>query len=128
MTQSKDNDIVFNIDTTEFESTITLDSTWEASEFTVTSPIDTMADTVTIDISSLTSDTADFDVSNITFEYIEFEDKMPDLSKVKSMVKHYPALAKAYENFKTVYKMVEQDYKGKVAAGEIDEYDDNIPF
>ena len=25
----------------------------------------------------------------------------------------YPALAKAYENFKTVYKLVEQDYKGK---------------
>ena len=28
------------------------------------------------------------------------------------MCKHYPALAKAYENFKTIYKMVEQDYKG----------------
>ena len=34
------------------------------------------------------------------------------MSVVKDMCQHYPALEKALENFKTVYKMVEQDYKG----------------
>ena len=39
---------------------------------------------------------------------------MPDLQTVSQMCDHYPALNKAYENFKTVYKLVEQDYKGNV--------------
>ena len=29
------------------------------------------------------------------------------------MCKEYPALAKAFENFKTMYALVDQDYKGK---------------
>jgi hypothetical protein len=37
------------------------------------------------------------------------------------MCKEYPALAKAYENFKTIYKMVHQDWKGK-------QKDDEFPF
>jgi hypothetical protein len=47
---------------------------------------------------------------------------MPDLDKVQKMCDHYPALAKAYENFKTIYKMVDQDYKGNY------EDDDELPF
>lgn len=38
---------------------------------------------------------------------------MPSLHEVEEMCKEYPALEKAFENFKTIYKMVEQDYKGK---------------
>jgi hypothetical protein len=41
-----------------------------------------------------------------------WEDKLPNPSRVKKMCEHYPALEKAYENFKSIYKMVEQDYKG----------------
>ena len=37
---------------------------------------------------------------------------MPSIDKVHNMCGYYPALEKAYENFKTIYKMVEQDYKG----------------
>jgi hypothetical protein len=37
---------------------------------------------------------------------------MPSIDKIHNMVGYYPALEKAYENFKTIYKMVEQDYKG----------------
>ena len=32
---------------------------------------------------------------------------------INNMCKEYPALAKAFENFKTMYALVDQDYKGK---------------
>lgn len=54
-----------------------------------------------------------------------FVHTMPDLNRVEAMCKEYPALAKAYEQFKLIYKMTDQDYKGKLKAGEID---DEIPF
>ena len=65
------------------------------------------------------------DWNNIVFEKTIFQDCMPDLADVEQMCKEYPALEKAFENFKTIYKMVEQDYKGKKKAGELD---DDIPF
>ena len=37
----------------------------------------------------------------------------PDFYEIQEMCKDYPALEKAYENFKTIYKMVEQDWIGK---------------
>ncbi len=97
----------------------------------------------TFDISSLTSDT--IDISNITtstmhttsqsgtitlddthwadeitWENTEFEDCMPSVAKVEDMCNDYPALEKAYENFKMIYKMVHQDWKGR--------QDDETPF
>jgi len=53
---------------------------------------------------------------------IPFENTMPSIYTINDMVKHYPSLAKAYENFKTIYKMVEQDYKGNIQDK------DEIPF
>ena len=53
---------------------------------------------------------------------VEFENTMPSATRVNEMCKHYPALNKAWENFKTIYKMVDQDYKGNF------EDDDEIPF
>ena len=46
-------------------------------------------------------------------DYKLWEHCLPSLSEVEEMCKEYPGLKKAYENFKTIYKMVEQDYKGK---------------
>ena len=77
----------------------------------------------TIDSSHLTVNTSTigthtFD-DNYTFTStyespIEFEDEMPSMSVVNGMCSEYPTLKTAYEKFKTVYKMVEQDYKGKI--------------
>ena len=77
----------------------------------------------TIDSSHLTVNTSTigthtFD-DNYTFTTtydspIEFEDEMPSMSVVNEMCSEYPTLKTAYEKFKTVYKMVEQDYKGKI--------------
>lgn len=46
-------------------------------------------------------------------ELKEFETVMPDLEKVELMCKEYPALAKAFENFKIVYNLVKDDYEAK---------------
>jgi len=61
------------------------------------------------------------DFSITLTEPVEFEDRMPDVAKVEDMCNDYPALAKAYENFKTMYAMVHQDWKGR-------QEDDPLPF
>jgi hypothetical protein len=38
-------------------------------------------------------------------------DTLPDIHKLEQMCKDYPGLGKAYENFKTIYSMVEHHYK-----------------
>lgn len=39
--------------------------------------------------------------------------KWVDWRHIDTMCEEYPALAKAYKNFKTIYTMVEQDWKGQ---------------
>ena len=82
----------------------------------------------TVDISSITSSsisTITLDdthwADSITWEQVEFEDSMPSVAKVEDMCKDYQALAKAYENFRSIYAMVHQDWKGK-------QNDDAAPF
>lgn len=60
------------------------------------------------------SDNNDIDINTLDFPGpVEWEHEFPAFHKVEEMCKEYPGLAKAYENFKTIYKMVEQDWKGK---------------
>lgn len=54
-----------------------------------------------------------WNLSDICWSDVEWQECFPAHSTVKDMCKEYPALEKAYENFKTVYKMVEQDWIGK---------------
>ena len=124
MTQSKASETTINIQELDLEDSInitTMDDSYafELGDITVD----------TIDISSITSGT----ISNISLEdthwadsitwnQIEFEDSMPSVAKVEDMCKDYPALDKAYENFKTIYKMVHQDWKGK------NDKDKELPF
>ena len=49
----------------------------------------------------------------------EFGNKI-DPDRVVKMCEHYPALKKVWENFYSIYKMVDQDYKGNF------EYNDQI--
>lgn len=96
------------------DTSVAEDITFDVSDITLSG-----IDTITIDTASAISDgnlTVEIDdthwADTITWEQTEFVDKMPSLDKVHNMVGYYPALEKAYENFKTIYKMVEQDYKG----------------
>jgi len=69
----------------------------------------------TYTLDDITVGTVDLDWLNdnrITLEPTMWEDCMPDPQKLKKMCEQYPALEKVYENFKTVYSMVEQDWKG----------------
>ena len=78
-------------------------------------------------ISTTTVDTSAFDElfsseTDILLDIntpVEFEDHMPEVSKIEDMCNDYPALAKAYENFRSIYAMVHQDWKGKQDAEDI---------
>lgn len=117
MTQSKkDNDYTFDIteawtfDTRGpemHEDTITIDLSNTHS--TTTSTL-TIADDYTI--GDITIDSIDIDWLKDNTRHKMFEDCMPDPQKLKKMCEQYPALEKVYENFKIVYSMVEQDWKG----------------
>jgi len=79
------------------------DYTFNTSDITIDS---TLLDTVTLDTGSTE------DIYNIL-------DGMIDPSEVDRMCKEYPALSKVWRNFKSVYDMTLQDYKGKKETGEI---------
>jgi hypothetical protein len=50
------------------------------------------------------------DMSSIWSGGDEWINKFPDWSRVEEMCKQYPGLAIAFEKFKTVYKLVKDDY------------------
>ena len=123
MTQSTDdNEFTIDLsnmngitDTITITGTSDMDSSWVSVGDITTS---------TIDISNIISDDSiTFDWDNINITPTEFEDCMPDVAKVEDMCKDYPALEKAYENFKTIYKMVHQDWQGRQ-----DDEDEQFPF
>ena len=80
----------------------------------------------TIDVSTITTSTIDTtgfddliamdDLSITLTEPVEFEDHMPSVAKVEDMCNDYPALAQAYEKFKTMYALVHQDWQGRQDA------------
>ena len=106
---NNDNDITFTLDTSSADDTITID----------TSGFDSMMHgQSTFNIGSIDDD---FDVSTLTFnDPIEFEDVLPSMSKISLMCNEYPALEKAFENFKTAYMIVKDDWN--------EENDDELPF
>lgn len=136
MTQSKDNDNDIDIVTLTGTDTITIsDYTVDTVNISNIQYDDTIHNyspdsTFVVDVNDNTftlSDTISLDgtidgLTNITFNKVEFEDHMPSPEKLKKMCVHYPALEKAYENFKTIYKMVDQDFKGN------HEDDEDVPF
>ena len=85
----------------------------------------------TITITNYTIDTGSEYTFNVEgdlgqeIEYPNFNDVISSLidpSRVETMCDHYPGLRKAWNNFYSIYKMVDQDYKGNY------EYDDEVPF
>ena len=111
----------------EYSDTITANSnsnnTLDLADYTVDtidiSNISNISNITTSTIGTITLDDTNW-ADGITWEQIEFEDKMPTVAKIEDMCNDYPALEKAYENFKMIYKMVHQDWKGR--------QDDGLPF
>ena len=111
MTQSKDDTITIDLSDYTMDTDSSFISSSTLDGITTISSIST--DTIDIDstIDNITIDTEHWSDS-IIWEQTEFEDTMPSVAKVEDMCKDYPALDKAYENFKTIYAMVHQDWKG----------------
>jgi hypothetical protein len=135
MTQSKNPEFETTIDLDDLDLgslidtddtiTINLDDTygatttyWAGDSITDVTIGNSNNGTFSIDINDITTNTLDLDWV--------YGEKMIKESEVTKMSEHYPALEKAYRNFKHIYDMVKQDYEGKIKAGEID--DDDIPF
>jgi hypothetical protein len=111
-TISIDDDITINLDSISSNTGTynILDGGLNLSDITI-SATDFPASTITID--------------NTSYSYANILDNMIDPDEVDRMCKEYPALSKVWRNFKSVYDMTLQDYKGKKNEGEID---DPIPF
>jgi len=125
MTQSKDNTITIDLsdyDNEDFVTDTGTDYTFNVSTNTNGSVITSSnLDSITT-ISGISTSTGStyrlddqisFDFDNIKIVPTLWKEALPDVDTVNAMCNEYPALAKAYENFQTVYKLVEQDYKGK---------------
>ena len=132
MTQSKDNELDITIDTNtitiKLDETYGTTSTYLENTGVVYTTDDTMGETFTLDLSDTITLDGIIDTEgpyNWNFDLTPFVNTMPTIDEVNKMCDVYPGLAKAFENFKTAYKLVEQDYIGKKKAGEID---DDIPF
>ena len=125
MTQSKDNTITIDLsdyDNEDFVTDTGTDYTFNVSTNTNGSVITSSnLDSITT-ISGISTSTGStyrvddqitFDFDNIKIVPTLWTETLPDVYTVNDMCEEYPALAKAYENFQTIYKLVEQDYKGK---------------
>jgi hypothetical protein len=108
-----DDDIVYTIGTSG------MDTTWTNTSSPVTISSEDSG-TFTLNLDDYSSSDLDIDTV-IAMQKVEFVDVMPELYKINQMCEHYPALQKAFENFKTVYAMVKQDYKGNYE-------EEDIPF
>ena len=104
MTQSKNDTIT--IDLSDYTMNSSVINTMNSSVITSSSTVN-ISDVISLD------DQITFDYDNIKIVPTLWTETLPDVDTVNAMCNEYPALAKAYENFKTVYKLVEQDYKGK---------------
>ena len=112
MTQSKDDTITIDLS----DCTMNNDSSFITSSNldSITTISGISIDTVNIsDYTTSTDDQISFDWDNINIVPTLWTETLPNVDTVNAMCNEYPALAKAYENFQTVYKLVEQDYKGK---------------
>ena len=120
MTQSKKTGDVITIDHGDYS----VDLSSMISDGMTTISVDDIVTTAGYNgVSSSDTFTISSDSAIDTFSW-DFGNKI-DPDEVAKMCKEYPSLEKVWRNFKSVYDMVKQDYKGKKKAGELD---DDIPF
>ena len=102
-------------DNKDIDLTVTgWDPTWDDMAATITiDAIDTITvDTIDPSVYTLTGVTNDdtFGDYNFTLNPKEFVDFTPPIEKIEGMCDEYPALKQAWDNFRTMYEMVHQDW------------------
>lgn len=109
----EDDDITIDISTILSSTTVTLPSNPTVGDIwfdTSNNSVLTYDNTQWVTV----LDNNDIHINTLDFPGpVEWEHEFPAFHKVEEMCKEYPALEKAYENFKTVYTMVKQDWEGK---------------
>jgi hypothetical protein len=105
-----DDTYTFSIEGATVSGNSTWSSTYDTYDFGTVSPT-----TITLD-APIADSNITFDVDNIN---------IIDISEIEDMCTEYPALEKVWRNFKTLYDMTLQDYKGKQKERG---FDDKIPF
>jgi len=88
-------------------------SSYSISDISLSTP------TITYDSNPFSQQTDTITIDNSTYSYANILDNYIDPVEVDRMCKEYPALSKVWRNFKSVYDMTLQDYKGKKDEGEI---------
>ena len=104
--------------------TITTDN-MDESGFVYSIDSSTISDITTASIDTTAFDdliSLDGDITLTINDPVEFLDHMPSVAKIEDMCMDYPALKMAYDKFKTMYQLVEQDWIGR------QEDDDPLPF
>ena len=98
-----DDDISITVDT---DSITTMCDPWDDLLSTIT------VDTVDPGVYTLTGVTNDdtFGDYNFTLDPKEFIDFTPPIEKIEGMCDEYSALKQAWDNFRTMYEMVHQDW------------------
>jgi hypothetical protein len=81
---------------------------------------DSIYSTSSIDTTFTLNTTTDTSVNLVDndYNYVNILDNMIDPDRVEKMCKHYPSLRKAWDNFYSIYKMIDQDYKGNIESKE----------
>lgn len=118
MTQSKNNLDVHEL--LDFDEVISDTDYTVPPASTISVSLDDTSGTFTL--SDIISDVSTITLDNNTIDW-SYTDNRIDPTRVEKMCKHYPALEKAWQNFFSIYKMVDQDYKGNY-----EDLDDDIPF
>ena len=70
---------------------------------------------------TFSGDNLTYTIDGINEPAQEFVTHLPTMEKIEKMCEQYPGLKKAYEHFVFAYKLIRQDYDGKVKAGELDD-------
>tara|TARA_R110000772_G_scaffold87284_1_gene182179 strand:+ start:325 stop:651 length:327 start_codon:yes stop_codon:yes gene_type:complete len=102
----------------EYTITINDSETIDISSYSI-SDISLSTPTITYDSNPFSQQTDTITIDNSTYSYANILDNYIDPVEVDRMCKEYPALSKVWRNFKSVYDMTLQDYKGKKDEGEI---------
>jgi hypothetical protein len=114
---SIDNSIIIDLNST-YGATTTYQWSSDVGNISITgnSPTGVYIDSSGSSYTIGTNDT--IDLGNIIWG---MNDNTINPDEVAKMCKEYPALEKVWDNFKSVYDMVKQDYEGKKKVGEVDE-------
>lgn len=123
MGDESDSGYTITLDGSESSLGGSLDFSNTMSDVTFTMDTSTATSTVSVPgatVGGITGGAYTFDVGDHTFDLNTLDE-----DEINEMCKEYPALKIVWQNFKTMYDLVKQDYKGKKEAGELD---DELPF